>query len=92
MRATNLPFTNWHDDKGSVSGNALTVSDGSFSTKTCRYHSRQGRRGRAVHPRSRAISGAKTRSTATLSKEQREEPLKALKECFEKNMKRHEGL
>jgi len=31
-------------------------------------------------------------SAATLSKEQREELLKALKERFEKNMKRHEGL
>ena len=31
-------------------------------------------------------------SPATLSKEQREELLKALKERFEKNMKRHEGL
>ncbi|HEV2275086.1 MAG TPA: DUF4256 domain-containing protein [Acidobacteriaceae bacterium] len=31
-------------------------------------------------------------STTTLSKEQREELLKALKERFEKNMKRHEGL
>ena len=31
-------------------------------------------------------------STATLSKEQREELLKALKGRFEKNMKRHEGL
>ncbi len=34
MRATDLPLTNWHDDKGSVSGNALPVSDGSFPTKT----------------------------------------------------------
>ena len=43
-------------------------------------------------PRSQAICGAKIMSPATLSKEQRDGLLKALKERFEKNMKRHEGL
>jgi hypothetical protein len=39
-----------------------------------------------------AICGAKIMSTTTLSKQQREDLLQALKERFEKNMTRHKGL
>lgn len=40
----------------------------------------------------RVIAGAKIMPTASLSKTEREKLIKTLKERFEKNMKRHEGL
>jgi hypothetical protein len=48
--------------------------------------------GRTAYPPVSRICEDKIMSPTTLSKKQREALLKALKERFEKNMKRHEGL